>query len=162
MSTRAWSGVALAAVLCVSVLAGCANSAPPARPAVTLSFCGSGPQPAPAVVQVICNTDDLTARNLAWSGWGASTATASGVGVVDLCAYEDCHTGAFGAVSVRLIASKIAPCGAGKRAYTMLRYEFTGGSPWAGVPADMKTSNYIAGANRTLPPPDQTVALACG
>jgi hypothetical protein len=153
---------ALAALFCVPLIAGCGGPAAPVGPAVTLSFCGDDPQPTPTVVQVVCNTDDITARDLAWAGWGQPTATAKGVAVVDLCAYEDCHTGAFGTVSIRLIASKIGACGNDRRAYTTLRYVFIGGSPWAGVPADMKTSNYIAGAGRPLPPADQLVELACG
>jgi hypothetical protein len=76
--------------------------------------------------------------------------------------YRSGHTGAFGTVSIRLTASKIGACANDKRAYTTLRYVFIGSSPWAGVPADMKTSNYIAGAGRPLPPADQTVELGCG
>jgi len=127
-----------------------------------MSFCGSAPQPVPTVVDVICNTGDITARNLAWSGWGRATATATGTAVVDLCAYEDCHTGAFGNVPIKLIASKIAGCAGHGRAYTQLHYVFADGSPWAGVPADMKTSSYMAGPGRTLPPANQTVGLSCG
>jgi hypothetical protein len=33
----------------------------------------------------------------------------------------------------------------------MLRYVFVDGTPWPGIPADMKTSGYIAGADRPLP-----------
>jgi hypothetical protein len=43
----------------------------------------------------------------------------------------------------------------------VLRYVFVNGSPWPGVPADMNTSHYIAGPNRTLPPANQTVRLTC-
>jgi hypothetical protein len=82
--------------------------------------------------------------------------------VVDLCAYEDCHTGSYSSVSIRLVASKIAACAGNKRAYMTLRYVFVAGTPWPGVPADMKTSGYIAGAGRPLPPPNQTVGLTCG
>jgi hypothetical protein len=32
----------------------------------------------------------------------------------------------------------------------------------ADVPADTNTSGYIAGADRTLPPRNQTVGLSCG
>ncbi|MCW2936086.1 MAG: hypothetical protein JWM19_7048 [Actinomycetia bacterium] len=96
-----------------------------------------------------------------WSGWGKPTTTATGTAVVDLCAYEDCHTGAFGSVPIRLIASKIAACGGNERAYTQLRYVFVDGSPWAGVPADMKTSGYIAAPGRILPPANETVGLTC-
>jgi len=59
------------------------------------------------------------------------------------CAYEDCHTGAFGNVPIKLIASKLAGCAGHGRACTQLHYVFADGSPWAGVPADMKTSGYI-------------------
>ena len=151
------------ALFVVLFLAGCSHSAAPAPvpPAVTMSFCGTAPQPTPTVVEVVCNTGDITARNLAWSGWGKPTATAAGTAVVDLCAYEDCHTGAFGNVPIKLIASRIAGCAGRGRAYTQLRYVFVDGSPWAGVPADMKTSGYISAPDRTLPPENQTVGLAC-
>jgi hypothetical protein len=152
----------IAALLSVLFLAGCSHSAAPVPPAVTMSFCGSGPQPMPTVVEVICNTDDITARNLVWAAWGSATATAKGVATVDLCAYEDCHTGAFTSVPIKLIASTLAACAENKRAYTTLRYVFADGSPWGNVPADMTTSGYIAGANRILPPRNQTVGLTCG
>jgi hypothetical protein len=142
--------------------AGCSHAAAPAPPAVTISYCGSDSQPEPAIVEVVCNTDDITARNLAWTAWGKPTATAQGVAVVDLCAYEDCHTGSFGTVPIRLVATRISACGMNKRAYMTLRYVFTGGSPWPGVPADMNTSHYMVGSDRPLPPPDQTVGLTCG
>ena len=79
-----------------------------------------------------------------------------------MCAYEDCHTGTFSTLPIRLIASRIAACAANKRAYTTLRYVFADGSPWAGVPANTDTSGYIAGPDRTLPPRNQTVGLSCG
>jgi hypothetical protein len=162
MPTRTIQRAAIAALLSFLFVAGCSHSAAPVPPAVTLSFCGSGPQPRPTVVEVICNTDDITARNLVWTAWGKPTATAKGIATVDLCAYEDCHTGAFASVPIKLVASKLAPCAEKNRAYTTLRYVFVDGSPWAGIPADMTTSGYIAGANRVLPPPNQTVGLTCG
>jgi hypothetical protein len=162
MPARMMHRASIAALFSVLFLAGCGHSAAPVPPAVTMSFCGSDPQPTPTVVEVVCNTDDITARNLVWTAWGKPTATAKGMAVVDLCAYEDCHTGAYGSVPIRLIASKIAACAENKRAYTTLRYVFVDGSPWPGVPADMNTSGYIVGANRTLPPANQTVGLTCG
>jgi hypothetical protein len=146
------------------LLAACGHAAAPAPPPVTpvtLSFCGSGPQAMPSVVEVICNTGDITARNLVWTAWGKTAATATGTAVVDLCAYSDCHTGAFGSVPIRLIASKIADCAKNTRAYSLLRYVFVDGSPWPGVPANLNTSNYLAGPGRTLPPANQTVSLTC-
>ena len=162
MPARTTHRASIVALFAALTVAACGHSAAPVPPAVTMSFCGSDPQPAPTVVEVVCNTDDITARNLVWTAWGKPAATATGMATVDLCAYEDCHTGAYGSVPIRLIASKIAACAEDKRAYTTLRYVFVDGSPWPGVPANMNTSNFIAGANRTLPPPNQTVELACG
>jgi hypothetical protein len=149
------------ALLSVLLLAACSQAAAPVPPQVTLSFCGSGPEPMPTVVEVVCNTGDITARNLVWQGWGKSTATAHGTAVVDLCAYEDCHTGSYGDVPVTLIVSKITECAKNTQAYSTLRYVFPDGSPWPGVPANVSTSGFIAGPDRTLPPADQMVDLTC-
>ena len=154
--------VAMAGLLPGLFVTGCGHAAAPAPATVTMSYCGGDSQTAPAIVEVVCNTDDITARDLAWTGWGKPTATGRGVAVVDLCAYEDCHTGSFGTVPIRLVATRISACGANKRAYTTLRYVFIDGSPWPGVPADMNTSHYMVGSHRPLPPPDQTVGLTCG
>ena len=155
-------GAAIAGLLAAGLITGCGHSAAPVSRAVTLSYCGSNSQAAPAIVEVVCNTDDITARNLAWTGWGKSTATAKGVAVVDLCAYVDCHTGSFGSVPIKLIATRIAGCGTSKRAYTTLRYVFTDGTPWPGAPKGLNTAHYMVGSDRPLPPPDQTVGLTCG
>jgi hypothetical protein len=156
--------VAMGGLLSGLLVTGCGHAPAPApAPAtVTMSYCGSDSQTAPAIVEVVCNTDDITARNLAWTAWGKPTATGRGVAVVDLCAYEDCHTGSFGTVPIRLVATRISACGTNKRAYMTLRYVFTDGTPWPGVPADMNTSHYMVGSHRPLPPPDQTVGLTCG
>jgi hypothetical protein len=162
MSAGRIRSAAIAGLLCAPLLAGCAHSAGPVPTAVTMSYCGSDSQSAPTIVEVVCNTDDITARNLAWTAWGKPTATAEGVAVVDLCAYEDCHTGSFGTVPIRLVATGIAGCASNRRAYMTLRYVFIDGSPWPGVPADMNTSHYMVGSDRPLPPRDQTVGLTCG
>lgn len=160
-ATRAAVVTALAPLLLLSACSQTGPPAPPGPPAVTMSFCGSDPQVRPNVVLVVCNTDDITTRNLAWTGWGKPTATARGTATVDLCAYEDCHTGAFGSVPITVIASNIVHCPKKTRAYSTLRYRFPGGSPWPGTPAHTDTSGYIAGPNRSLPPANQTVSLTC-
>lgn len=141
--------------------AGCSHAPASAPSQVTVAFCGGGPQAMPAVVQVVCNTDDITAGHLVWTDWGSQTATANGTAVVDLCAYEDCHTGSFGSVRIKLIASKITKCPKNVRAYSTLRYVFADGTPWPGIPANVSTSGYMAAPGRPLPPANQTVALAC-
>jgi hypothetical protein len=160
MLSRTIRHAAVAALLPVFFLAACSHAAP-VPPPVTMSFCGSDAQAMPTVIEVICNTDDLTARNLVWTGWGKPQATASGMAVADTCAYEDCHTGAFASVRVTLIASKITRCAKNVLAYSTLRYVFHGASPWQGIPANMSTSGYMAAPGRPLPPADQTVSLTC-
>jgi hypothetical protein len=153
----------LTAALAALLLASCSSHAParPVPPPVTLSACGSGAQSRPDVVLVICYTNDITATDLSWTSWGKPTATGRGTALVDLCAYEDCHTGSYGTVPITLIASKLVRCARGTRAYSTLRYVFVDGSPWPNIPANLNTSGYIAGPKRVLPPANQTVSLIC-
>jgi hypothetical protein len=132
-----------------------------ASPPVTMAYCGSAPQVRPAVVEVICGTDDITADSLTWSAWGQQVATAIGTAVVDLCSYEDCHTGSFTAVPIVVIASKMVGCAKNTHAYSRLQYVFVDGSPFAGVPAEENFSNFMADPTRSGPPHDQTVSLTC-
>ena len=88
-------------------------------------------------------------------------ATAVGTAVVDLCTYEDCHTGSYRSVPIVVIASELVRCG-GRRAYSRLQYVFVGGSPFPVMPANLKfPPNDIVGATRPIPSPDQTVSLSC-
>jgi hypothetical protein len=128
---------------------------------VVISYCGSDPQVRPDVVLVVCNTDDITATNLTWSAWGKPAATGTGTATIDLCAYSDCAYGSYTSVRIKVIATKLMSCTKGTRAYSSLRYVFPGGSPWPGVPAHMNTSAYLDAPDRPLPPPNQTVSLAC-
>jgi hypothetical protein len=152
---------ALALALPLLFLAACGHAAGPAAAPVTMSYCGGGAQARPSVVSVICTTDDITARNLAWTGWGSPVAVASGRAVVDLCAFEDCHMGLYGSDRVVLVASKITECAPGRRAYSRLQYVFVGRSPFQGLSDKMKFTGFISGASRPAPPANQTVSLTC-
>jgi hypothetical protein len=149
------------ALLPMLLLTACSQAARPSPPPVSMGYCGSNLQVKPNVVLVVCNTDDITATNLKWSDWGNSTATAKGNATIDVCAYSDCHDGAYSFVPIEMIASKIVGCTKQKRAYSTLRYVFPDGSPWPGIPADTNMSNSIASPNRPLPPKNQTVSLTC-
>jgi len=132
-----------------------------AAASVTMADCGGGLHARPSLVQVICSSDVITARSLAWSAWGKPVATAVGVAVVDLCAFEDCHTGSFNSVPIVMIASKIINCPKRAHAYSRLQYVFVGRSPFSGLPAHMNFSNFLFGSGRAGPSPDQTLTLGC-
>lgn len=128
---------------------------------VTMAYCGNSPQVRPTVVSVVCLTNDIVARNLDWSAWGKPTATAIGSAEVDLCAFEDCHSGDYSPFPIVVIASRIVSCPRLGRTYSRLQYVFVGTSPFEGVPSNVSFKNFIAGASRPEPPRDQTVSLGC-
>jgi hypothetical protein len=146
-------------VLPLLLIAACSQAAKPLPPPVTLGFCGSNLQVRPDVVLVVCGTDDITARNLIWSGWGRADTTATGSATVDLCAYNDCAAADLVSVPIKVTASKIVACAKDTKAYSTLRYAFPDGSPFAGVPAD--TTNQGFYQDEGLPPANQTVSLTC-
>ena len=145
------------------LLSACSHAAGPASVPVpvTMAYCGSGPQVRPSVLEIVCGTSEIAARSLTWLAWGKQIATGTGTAVVDLCTYEDCHTGSYGSVPIVVIASKIVRCARGTPAYSRLQYVFVGGSPFPAVPAGTKFSNYIAAPDRVVPPANQTVGLTC-
>lgn len=162
MSVLAGKACAVVATLMfpLLLLSACSQATKPVPPPVTLvtlGFCGSNPQVMPDVVLVVCNTNDITGRNLIWSGWGKPTATAKGSATVDLCAYEDCISGEYTSVPIEMTASKIVQCSKNTRAYSTLRYVFTDGSPFQGVRTTGKTSAH----DQPVPPANQTVRLTC-
>ncbi len=159
--TRA--AIAAATGASLLLLSACSHAAGPARvPApVTMTYCGSGPQVRPSVLEIVCGTSEIAARSLTWSAWGKQIATGVGTAVVDLCTYEDCHTGSYGSAPIVVIASKIVRCTRGTQAYSKLQYVFVGGSPLPAVPVGTKYSNYIAAPDRSVPPADQTIGLTC-
>ena len=146
----------VAASISVLLLTACSHAAKPVPPSVMLGFCGYALQVKPDVVLVVCNTNDITARNLTWSGWGEPTATAKGSAIVDLCAFSDCANANYVSVPIEMAASKIVHCSKNTRAYSTLRYVFPAGSPFAGVPSAAYSPAY-----GTVPPANQTVSLTC-
>jgi hypothetical protein len=155
--------VAAAVTVPVLLLSACSHPAPSRTPppAVTMAFCGGSAQARPVVVEVICATNDITARDLAWSGWGRPVATASGTAVVDLCAAEDCHTGEYAPAAIVLVASGLTPCNQKSRGYSRLQYVFVGTSPFQDVPANMNFAGYMSAPDRPGLPANQTVHLSC-
>jgi hypothetical protein len=174
MNVRAGKWRAAVAVLMFPLLlvVACSNAGQPAPRPVTLSYCGGGAQVRPDVVLVVCYTSDITATSLIWSDWGKPTATAKGSALVDLCSYENCATGDYVTVPIEIAVSKIVNCAKSTRAYSTLRYAFPDGSPFQGVPADVKNlangqdrpvpaKNQTDGHDMYIPPANQTVSLAC-
>jgi hypothetical protein len=161
MGLRAGKATAVVVALMFPLLlTACSHAAKPVPPSVTLGFCGSTLQVKPDVVLVVCNTNDITARNLTWSGWGEPTATAKGSAVVNLCAFTDCANGNYVSVPIDMAVSKIVHCSKNTRAYSTLRYVFPGGSPFRGMPSFAYSSaNYQEFG--TVPPANQTVSLTC-
>ncbi len=163
MNVSASRTAAIAATLLVPllILVACSRASRPLPPPVTLSFCGYAPQVRPDVVLVVCNTDDITAMNLVWSGWGKPTARATGSAIVDLCAYVDCASPNDVSVAFDVTASRIVRCSPSTRAYSTLQYSFPDGSPFRGVPANVQSADEAEGASQPIPPADQTVSLTC-
>jgi hypothetical protein len=163
MPTRKIPALAAVPLLPLLLLAACSHATPPtpAAPPVAMGYCGSNLQMKPDVVLVVCNTDDITATGLKWSGWGNAMATAKGSATIDVCAYSDCANGSYTFVPIKVIASRIVTCAKKTRAYSTLRYVFPNGTPWPGVPANANTVGDLAAPNRPLPPKDQTVSLTC-
>jgi hypothetical protein len=152
-------GVALPLLL----LTACSHATPSRNlsTTVTMAYCGTSSQARPNSISVVCGTNDIFARNLTWSAWGKPTATAIGTAEVDLCAFEDCHSGDYNPFPIVLVASKIVNCPQHRRAYSRLQYVFVGTSPFQGVPANISFKNFIAGPMRPEPPLNQTVGLSC-
>lgn len=152
-----------AVLLPLVILAACGPVGTSGRAAtsIELTDCFGRQQARPNLVGVICQSDAITARNLAWSAWGKPVATAIGVAVVDTCAFEDCHTGSFTSVNIVMIASKIISCPKRVHAYSRLQYVFVGRSPFSGLPAHMTFSNMMSAPHRAGPARNQTVIRGC-
>ena len=175
VNVRAGKWRAVVAVLIffpLLLVAACSGASQPAPRPVTLSYCGGGGQVRPDVVLVVCNTNDITATSLIWSDWGKPTATAKGSALVDLNSYEASSTPDYVRLPIEIAVSKIVNCAKSAQAYSTLRYAFPDGSPFQGVPADVKNlaneqdgpvpaKGQTDGIDMYYPPANQTVSLAC-
>jgi hypothetical protein len=175
VNVRAGKWRAVVAVLIffpLLLVAACSGASQPAPRPVTLSYCGGGAQVRPDVVLVVCNTNDITATSLIWSDWGKPTATAKGSALVDLNSYEASSTPDYVRLPIEIAVSKIVNCAKSAQAYSTLRYAFPDGSPFQGVPADVKNlaneqdgpvpaKGQTDGIDMYYPPANQTVSLAC-
>jgi hypothetical protein len=163
MSIRTISAMAAVMLTAPLALTACNPSAAPASPAkpVMMTDCNGLRHARPQIVNVVCESDAITARKLTWSAWGATAATAIGTAVVDVCAWEDCHTASYNAYPIVVIASKIVKCTKGRPVYSRLQYVFVGQSPFAGLPKNLGISNSMFGSHRPGPPHNQTVSLHC-
>lgn len=145
-------------------LTACSPASTPAKAAasVTMTDCNGLHHSQPGIVDVVCESDAITARSLDWSGWGSAVATAKGTAVVDLCAFTDCHTGSYGSFPIVLVASKVVKCAKGKQRYSRLQYVFVGHDPFAGLlPKNLGIANSLFGSHRPGPPHNDTVTLPC-
>ncbi len=121
---------------------------------------------------MVCNTNDITATSLIWSDWGKPIATAKGSALVDLNSYDASSTPDYVRLPIEIAVSKIVNCAKSAQAYSTLRYGFPDGSPFQGVPADVKNlaneqdgpvpaKGQTDGIDMYYPPANQTVSLAC-
>jgi len=135
------------------LLAACSHPAAPTTGSATvrLADCLGNPQVRPDVITVVCANNSITARDLRWSAWGKPVAVALGTAVVDICAYEDCHTGSYRSYPMVVVASGLLPCSTGMKAYARIQYVFVGRSPFQGVPAVPKFPGFWWGASRPGP-----------
>ncbi len=159
-ATIAAVGLATLLTLTLTACSPPATSAHAAKP-VTMTDCNGLHHARPDIVDVVCESDAITARKLTWSGWGTPVATAAGTAVVDLCAFTDCHTGSYGAFPIVVIASKIMKCAKGGQRYSRLQYVFVGHNPFASLPKNLGIANSLFGSHRPGPPHNETVSMPC-
>jgi hypothetical protein len=133
---------------------------------VTVRSCSdTGRQARPNLIQVICSSDAITARSLAWSQWGRPVATATGYATVNWCAFEGCAQGKYDSYRVVMIASKLVSCpngSKGQQQYSRMQYVFVGDdNPFEGIPKHFKLANEFFGSHMPGPANNQTVDLPC-
>jgi hypothetical protein len=160
---------ALTAILALTACSPAETSAPSAQASsktVTMRNCSdTSRQTRPDLIQVICASDAITARSLAWSDWGRPVATATGYATVNWCAFEGCAQGEYDSYRVVMIASKLTSCPNGVKGgqqYSRMQYVFVGDdNPFEGIPKHFKLTNELFGSHMPGPANNQTVDLPC-
>lgn len=147
------SSLTVLLALVVALTTACSHAAASnGATSMRLADCGGNPQTRPQVVVVTCSSTDITAHNLKWQSWGSKIATATGYAVVNVCAFSDCHTGAYGSFPIVVVASGTTACPGGAHGYSRIQYLFVGASPFANLPAHMKVPPTFFGKPGVGPP----------
>ena len=103
--------------------------APSASARRTVVFPGKcvEPEQRPRLVVIACGDGNLYLDHLRWSGWGGTSATASGIGHANDCD-PYCARGHFHAHRVSVTATRLRHCWNGQWHYTRLRYRWQAGA----------------------------------
>ncbi len=120
-----------------ALLFGAAGTHPAsAAPVMALPDCQGKPQVRPATVLFACADGNFSAEKLAWSGWGKSTTTATGVAQSNDCT-PNCAAGHMHSYRIRVIVSGKESCPGGRPAYSTVTFAWLGANP-GGSPYSMK------------------------
>ncbi|MFD8637145.1 hypothetical protein [Streptomyces sp. NPDC059656] len=136
LCTTAALAAAMIPVSAYSAAPATARPADPAAPVVVVD-CSSQPQIRPEEYLLACGDGNNRLVGLRWDSWGAKTATATGVDMVNDCR-PYCAAGRFRPypVSVTLSNPQVWPENPGLQRYATIRLVYTDTSP-APVPKDV-------------------------
>jgi hypothetical protein len=124
------------AVAVIALLFGAAGAQPAtAAPVIVLADCQGKPQVRPTAVIFACGDGNFSAKGLAWSGWGKSTTSATGVAESNDCT-PNCAQGHFHSYHIRVIVSGRSKCPSGRPAYSSVTFAWPdknnpGGKPYS-------------------------------
>lgn len=154
VTARRASALTIAIALLATMVAACSHAAASPGPASNrrLADCGGNPQTKPQVVVITCSNQAITVHDVNWSAWGGKVATGTGSAIVNVCAFQDCHTGAYGSYPVVVVASGAVACRGGVSGYGRIQYMFVGTSPFANLPPHMKVPAAFFGKPGVGPP----------
>jgi hypothetical protein len=107
-----------------------------AAPVMALPDCQGKPQVRPSGVLFACADGNFSSSKLAWSGWGKSTTTATGISQSNDCT-PNCAAGHMHTYAIRVIVSGRESCPSGRPAYSTVTFAWPGANP-GGKPYSMK------------------------